>query len=161
MPKFLVALSIPQLGEETALDIAYAFGTLTAVSEASREALLEVPGVGGIVADSIYEWFRTDANKELVRDLLKHVEIRAVKKMDKKSLFLSGKTFVLTGTLSALSREEAKEAVRERGGSVSGAVSKETAYVVAGENTGSKYEKAKELGVEVIDEKEFLRLLGR
>ena len=161
LPKFLVALSIPQLGEETALDIAYAFGTLTAVSEASREALLEVPGVGGIVADSIYEWFRTDANKELVRDLLKHVEIRAVKKMDKKSLFLSGKTFVLTGTLSALSREEAKEAVRERGGSVSGAVSKETTYVVAGENTGSKYKKAKELGVEVIDEKEFLRLLGR
>ncbi len=161
LSKFLVALSIPQLGEETADDIAHAFGTLSAIESATEEELLTVDGVGGIVAESIHGWFRADAHKELVRNLLKYIEVRAVKKVDKKSLQLGGKKFVITGTLESFSREEAKDAIRERGGDVSGSVSKETDYLVAGDDPGSKLDKAEKLDVKILNEEEFLKMVGK
>ncbi len=159
LPKFLVSLSIPQLGEETAEAIARAFGAFSRVESATKEELEEIEGVGGVVAESIYEWFRKDAHKELVKNLLKHVEVHSAKKIDKKSLLLGGKTFVITGTLEGMSRDEAKEKIRALGGDVVGTVSKETDFVVLGEDPGSKYDKAQKLGVKIINEEEFLRML--
>jgi len=159
LPKFLVALSIPQVGEETAEDVAHAFGSLEAIEKASREELEKVDGIGGVVAEALSEWFRKEANSTVVKNLLKQVTVHAAKKIDKKSLPLGGKTFVLTGTLASLSRDEAKERIRALGGDVSGSVSKETDYVVLGADPGGKYDKAKKLGVKTIDEKEFLEMV--
>ncbi|MCH7560655.1 MAG: hypothetical protein IIC67_04685 [Thaumarchaeota archaeon] len=159
MPKFLVSLSIPQLGEETALDIARAFGSLGALRSASLEELQKVSGVGGIVAESIHGWFREPVNEKLIDNLLKYIDVGAIKKLKKESLSLFGKTFVLTGTLENMSRDEAKKYVHERGGDVSGSISKETDYLVMGEDPGSKLEKAKKLGIKTIDEEEFSNLI--
>lgn len=158
---FLVAISIPQVGEETASDIAEHFGSLQTIQRASLEELLAVPQVGPIVARSIYEWFRDKDNIKLVAELLAQVKILRTEKRVGATLPLAGKTFVLTGTLESLSREAAKKLIKEAGGEVSSAVSKLTSYVVAGAAPGSKLDKAEELGVPVLTEKQFLALLGR
>ena len=156
LDRFLIALSIDQVGEETARDIAAHFGTLVAVQKAKLEDLEHIPGVGAVVAKSIYDWFRDKEHAYALDELLKHVK---VKKGERKAIgTLSGKTFVLTGSLVSLSRDEAAAKIRAAGGSVSGSVSKKTDYVVAGESPGSKYEKAQELGVKVLNEKEFSAL---
>lgn len=158
LSRFLIGLSIPQVGEETARDIAEHFHSLEKIRNASPEELEEIEGVGGIVAESVHGWFRDAENKRALTELLRYVSVSRGRA--KASGALSGKTFVLTGTLSSLSRDEAGEEIRRRGGSVSGSVSKSTDYVVAGENPGSKYEKARSLGVAVLDETAFKRLLG-
>ncbi|HEY4511875.1 MAG TPA: NAD-dependent DNA ligase LigA [Candidatus Paceibacterota bacterium] len=159
LPRFIIALSIPHVGEETAHDLAEHFTTLDALANARFEDMEKIEGVGPIVGQAVVEWFKEKQNKELVRKLLKNVTVEdeRLRKVFKKEF--EGKTFVLTGTMSALSRDEAKQKIREFGGDVSGSVSKETDYVVAGENAGSKLDKAEELGTRVLSEEEFLKLL--
>jgi DNA ligase (NAD+) len=157
LPRFITGLSIPNVGEETAEDLAEKFGTIENLEAAKIEELENIPGVGDVVAQSASEWFREKENAELVRRLLKHVEIESIKK--KRVTPLAGKSFVLTGSLTTMSRDEAKAKIKDLGGDVIGSVSKNTNYVVAGADPGSKYDKAQELGVEILDEDEFLRLL--
>lgn len=156
---FLVSLSIPQVGEETAEDLAGHFINIKNISDASLESLEKINNIGEIVAKSVYVWFREKSNQKIVSDLLAQVKISQVttSKMAQK---FSGQTFVLTGTLSGLSRDEAKKEIKKLGGEVTSSVSKNTSYVVAGENPGSKLEKAQELGVKVLSESEFLELLS-
>ena len=159
LARFLYALGILHVGEETAIDLAEHFGSLEHVEHASLEELSGVENIGGVVAKSICEWFRDDHNKNFLKRLLKHVEIENPKR--KKPGKLTGKTFVFTGELESMSRDEAKTKARELGGDPSETVSKNTDYVVAGENPGSKFDKAKKLGVKIFDEKEFLKLISQ
>jgi len=160
--RFIASLSIPQVGEETGRDLARHFKTAEKFAEASEVELKDLVGVGPVVARSIVEWFNPPAggkeNKKLFQRLLKQVRV-AREVVEKKSSRVSGKKFVLTGTLEKLEREEAKEKIRSLGGDVSGSVSKNTDYVVAGENPGEKLDKANELGVTVLNESEFIALL--
>ncbi len=147
------------MGEQTAIDLANHFGTLDALAGASAEELQQVPNIGSIVAESVVSYFANAQSRTLSADLEKSgVRIKAPGRAQSQSL--SKKTFVLTGTLSSLSRHEAAEKIRALGGSVTSSVSKATDYVVAGENPGSKYDKAKKLGVSILDEKAFTRLLS-
>ena len=145
------------VGEETAIDLAEHFGSLDKLEKADLEELQKVPNIGEVVARSTYDWFRDGRNKNFLKKLLKYVEIENPKR--KKPGKLAGKTFVFTGELESMSRDEAKTKVRNLGGDPSETVSKNTGYVVVGENPGSKYEKAKKLGVKIIDEKEFFQLV--
>ena len=157
LERFIYALGIRHVGEETANILARKFGSIENLKKASLEELEAIPDVGPIVAKSIYEWFRNARNIKLVDGLLKAgVKIITPKKVEEK---LKGKTFVFTGALKTMTREEASEKVRLLGGKVSSSVSKNTDFVVVGENPGSKYEKAKKLGVKIITEKQFLKLL--
>lgn len=159
LPRFLISLSIPQVGEETAHDIAGHFKTIEKVRSADVDDLLSIPGVGPIVAHCVCSFFEDKKNKKIVDDLLKFIKIENITS-PKPGLGLGsgilGKMFVLTGTLETMSRDEAKEKIRALGGDVSSSVSKETDYVVAGESAGSKLDKAQELGVKVLSETEFL-----
>lgn len=159
LPRFLVALSIEHLGEETAHDIAAYFGTIDRIRNASHKELALVFGVGEVVARSVYAWFRAPEHTRLLERLLKQVTVTGSSERKDATAPLRGKTFVLTGTLSRMSRDEAKEKIRAQGGDISSSVSKATDYVVAGENPGSKYEKAAALGVVILSEEEFLKLL--
>ena len=156
LPRFLIALGILHVGEETSSDLADYFGSLEKIEKASFEEVNEIPNVGNVVAKSIYEWFRDAYNKRYLEKLLKRVSIEKYRQPSGK---LKGKTFVLTGSLSSLSREEAKSRVRALGGKTSESVSKETDYVVAGEEPGSKFEKAQKLGVKILSEAEFIKML--
>ncbi|MHB8651886.1 MAG: NAD-dependent DNA ligase LigA [Minisyncoccota bacterium] len=160
LPKLLVALSIDHLGEETAYDIAEHFGTIDRIVGASVEELEMISGVGEIVARSLHTWFRTPEHKHFLERLLKEVEVVPLRTASGhgKGMF-SRLTFVLTGTLAALSRDQAKEIIRARGGTVSSSVSKDTDYVLVGENPGSKYSVAESLGVKILNESEFLKMI--
>lgn len=161
LPRFLFGLGIRHVGEATAKELARHFGQLDAVMEATEEQLLEVSDVGPIVAKSIRTFFDQPHNREVVEQLRAcgvhwtegEPAVRAPRP-------LSGKTFVITGTLPTLSRDEAKDMVEAAGGKVAGSVSKKTDYVVAGAEAGSKLTKAQELGVTVIDEAALLALLA-
>ncbi|MEK7063501.1 MAG: NAD-dependent DNA ligase LigA [Patescibacteria group bacterium] len=158
LDRFLIGLSIDHVGEETARDIAEHFGTIDKVQAASSETLAAIDGVGTVVAQSIHVWFRDKENSKTVTELLKYV---AIPRMAKRAAGkLTGKTFVVTGTLESMSRDEAEAKVRALGGKTSGSVSKATSYVLVGENAGSKADKAKTLGVPTLSEKEFLKLVG-
>ena len=159
LPRLIISLSIPQVGEETAYDIANNFGSIEKIAKATEEDFMKVFGVGDIVAKSLVEWFENSSNKNLLKDLLKQIEVENPKQESGVKKFAS-MTFVLTGTMDKLSRIEAEEKIRSLGGDVSSSVSKKTSYVVAGENAGSKLEKAKELGVMILDEEKFLKLLN-
>ncbi len=160
LPRFLIALSIPQVGEETAEDIAEEFGTLSYIQNVSEEELRAVVGVGEVVAHEIYIWFRDAHNGALVRDILKEVHIEAQAK--KRQLGpLSGKMFVFTGTLATITRDKAKALVRDHGAEVSESVSRKTSYVVTGDNPGSKHTQAQELGVAILSEEQFLKLVKK
>jgi DNA ligase (NAD+) len=163
LPRFLASISIPQVGEETAFDIAKNFGTIEKIQSAKFPELEAIYGVGTVVAQAVADWFKLSANKKLVANLLEQVKIEkmpaaAVGKAAANPN-IAGKTFVFTGTLPTLERTAAEETVRNLGGNASGSVSKNTDYVVAGENAGSKLAKAEELGVKVITEAEFLKKL--
>lgn len=159
LAKFIYALGIEHVGEETAFALARHFKKLESFRRASLEELQNVPDVGPVVAKSISEWFQRPYNQKLVDKFLKNGIRVLSERVSKESRKLAGKSFVLTGTLQSLSRDQAKEKIRELGGDVSGSVSKETDYVVAGAEPGSKYDKAKKLGVTILDEKEFLGML--
>ncbi len=159
LAKFILALGIRNVGEQTALDLANAFRTLNRFVSASEEALVAIDGVGETVAQSVRSFLDEAHHQELIDAYLENGVVVHDAEMVKQTLF-TGKTFVVTGTLTSLSREEAKERIRAIGGSVSGSVSKKTDFVVVGENPGSKFGKAKELGVAILSEKEFLAKLG-
>lgn len=159
LPRFLYSLSIDHVGEETAEDVARAFKTLEKIRDASLEEFETVSGIGPVVARSLFRWFRDEKNKKILEHLLKEVRVSHFTPPSKEKLSLSGKTFVLTGTLETLSRDEAKTKIKSLDGDVASSVSKNTDFVVAGEDPGSKYDKAKELGVKIIDEKEFLKMI--
>jgi len=158
LPRLIIAVSIPQVGEETAYDLAEHFGTLKKLEKAEFEELKAINGVGDIVAHSIVEWFSDKHNRELIKRLQKVLTIQRVAKPTKSLGPMTGKTVVLTGTLSTLSRDEAKTLIRKAGGDVSSSVSKETDFVVAGENPGEKYDAAQKFGVRILTEKEFLKM---
>lgn len=158
LDKFIVALGIRHVGGETAFALATAFGTIDAFAETTKEDLLAVPDVGGVVADSIVAFLKSPLTKKLLDEYREvGVRVRPAKKVERT---LAGKTFVLTGTLQGMGRDEAKERIRLKGGNVSGSVSKKTDYVVVGEAAGSKFDDAKRLGVPTLSEEEFLRILG-
>lgn len=157
LSRFLISLSILNVGEETAIDIAENFKTLENICDSSEEDFLKIEGIGPIVSKSIYDFFRNKENQRIIKNLLKEVKIISENKSKDKKL--AGKTFVLTGTLPTLSRDEAKAKIRELGGDVTSSVSKETDYLLAGESTGSKYDKAIELGIKIISEGDFLEMI--
>ena len=157
LARLVVGLSIPQVGEETALDLSRHFKTIENLRNASFEKIVVLLGVGPIIARSVVEFFNSKENKKVLDNLLTQIKIE--KEKDKKSNKLNGKKFVVTGTLPKLSRDEVKNLIRENGGEVSESVSKETSFLVAGESAGSKYEKAETLGVPILNESEFLKML--
>lgn len=160
LSRFLVALSIPQVGEETAYDLAEHFQTIEKIKSAKFEDFEKLDGVGPIVAKSLTDWFTDRTNLKLVENLLKQVTVKKGKSVGLARHPLADKVFVLTGTLPTLSRDEATKKIRWVGGKVSSSVSKETDYVLAGENAGSKLDKANELGIKIISEEEFFKLLS-
>jgi len=160
LEKFLVALGIRHVGVETAIAIARAFGTIDAFLRADKAEFLRVPDIGEIVCESIAEFLSDPKHLEEIALYRKNgVEILSAVKVKQDPRFV-GKTFVLTGTLETLTRDDAKDAIRARGGDISGSVSKKTDFVVAGAEAGSKLDKAQELGVKILDEKEFKKMLG-
>lgn len=160
LERLVYALGIPFVGERTAQLLAEHFGSLVALRKASQEKLEEVEEVGPKVAQSIVEFFSESANREMVRRL-EHAGVKTeVEQKPTKGSALQGKTFVLTGTLSRWRREEAKELIESHGGKVTDSVSKKTNYVVAGTEAGSKLDKAKALGIPVLDENKFATILG-
>jgi DNA ligase (NAD+) len=160
LPRFLYGLGIRHVGEATAKDLAKHFGKLDAIMQASPEQLLEVRDVGPVVAHSLHTFFAQTHNREVVEQL-RAVGLRweEGEPADKAPQILAGKTFVLTGTFPNLSRDQAKDRLEAAGAKVSGSVSKKTDYVVAGAEAGSKLDKARELGIAVIDEAQMLALL--
>jgi DNA ligase (NAD+) len=160
--RFIYALGIRNVGEVTAKDLARHFGSLDNLLEATVEQLQETPDVGPVVAESIAAFLRERHNREVIEQLRAagvHWKEGERAKAAPAGPF-AGKIVVLTGTLAAMTRDEAKERIESLGGKITGSVSKKTDYVVAGEEAGSKLDKAKELGVAVLDEKAFLKMLG-
>ena len=162
LPRFLLALGIPEVGEATALTLAKHFGALEPLMEADEKALLEVSDVGPVVAAEIAAFFRQKHNRSVISALRKAgVHWPAMpKRAAAASQALAGKTFVLTGTLSGMTRDEAKERILAQGGKVSGSVSKKTDYVVVGSEAGSKLREAERLGIALLDEAGLLKLLN-
>ncbi|MDP3731122.1 MAG: NAD-dependent DNA ligase LigA [bacterium] len=159
LDRFIFALGIPHVGSETALGLARYFGSLEKISQAGIDDLNKLKDIGTVVAQSIYDWFRNDYNKKLLTKF-KEVGVQVLKQeLSQKSEKLKGLTFVFTGSLENLSRERAEEMVRENGGDAPSSVGKETSFLVAGTEPGSKYDKAKKLGVKIISEEEFLKML--
>lgn len=162
LPRFIYALGIPHIGEATALALANHFGNIEKIMNASEEELQAITDIGPVVATQIAGFFRQKHNRELVQRLQKlgvHWPDIAIKKLSVQPLL--GQTFVLTGSLTNMTRDEAKNTLQMLGAKVSGSVSNKTSYVVVGDEPGSKLTKAQELGVKILDEKEFLELLKK
>ncbi|WP_394284949.1 helix-hairpin-helix domain-containing protein, partial [Corynebacterium sp.] len=157
--RVLVALSIRHVGPSAARALAARYRSLPELIEAPVEDLAETDGVGGVIAESFKEWFTVEWHRQIV-DAWAAAGVTMVDEVTERAeQTLEGLTVVVTGTLEGFNRDEAKEAILSRGGKASGSVSKKTDYVVAGENAGSKETKARELGVPVVDEAGFMRLL--
>lgn len=184
LARFLASLSIFQLGEETAIDLANHFRTLSAIRSASKEDLEKLNGVGPVVANSVYSWFRDSENRRVLERLLKEVEVEnaparsggagtsgaagsgargsaggSASSAAGPSALFAGKTFALSGALATMSRDEAKEKIRSAGGKIVSSISKNTGFLVVGSEPGSKYDEARELGVKILSEEEFLAML--
>ena len=167
LPRFIFSLSILHVGEETAECVAKKFNTLDKIMKASVEDLMSVEGVGDVVANSIYDWFQNEDNLDLVNRLLQYIHVQKFTQSagmgagaNAVPKIFDGKTFVLTGTLDGMTRDEAKALIKKLGGDVNSSVSVKTDYVLAGESAGSKYEKALELGVKILEEDEFKKMTG-
>lgn len=158
--RFIVALSIGQVGEETARLLARHYADIDKLSKASVSELERIHGVGITIAEEIYNWFQNPQKQTLLQDLLNHIEIVNDEEGGGSNI-LVGETVVVTGTLANYSRDEIKDVIRQNGGTVSNSVSKKTTFVLVGENPGSKMAEAEKLGVRVMEEKEFTaRLAG-
>lgn len=160
LERFIFALGIRHVGQTTAGDLARHFGTIEALMAADVDALLAVPDVGPVVAESIAHFFSEPHNREVVAALLTQGVQPQAPEVRPQQASLSGQTFVLTGTLPNWTREQASEAILSAGGKVSGSVSRKTSYVVAGDDAGSKLKKAQELGVTILDEQGLRDLLA-
>ncbi len=158
--RLLAGLGIRHIGGQSAQILAERFGSLEAVMAAGREELSEVDQIGPKMAESIYEYFRDERNVEVIEKLLA-AGVRPKAEKVRRSDKLSGKTIVVTGTLEGMSRQQVQEAIRRAGGKAASSVSGQTDFVLAGRDAGSKLEKARKLGVEVIDEKRFMEMIGQ
>ena len=158
LERLIYALGIRNVGETTARDLARHFGDLGPLEKAAEEELLRVPDVGPVVARSIRQFFDEPHNRQVIRELVTR-GVRWPKVAPAPRPSTPAKTFVLTGTLSGMSREEARAAIEARGHKVAGSVSKKTDFVVAGEDAGAKLERARALGVTILQEKEFTKML--
>ena len=157
--RLIFALGIRQVGAKTGKSLAAAFGSLDKLMEATLEELTQVPDIGEVTAESICEWFAQPQSRHMVRRL-KEAGVNFESKRIVTDTRFAGKTIVLTGALSRFTREEATEKIELFGGKASGSVSKKTSFVVAGENAGSKERKARDLGIPVLTEDEFLEMLS-
>ena len=160
LSRVIYALGIQFVGERTGQLLAEHFGSLEELADAKAEDLEKVPEVGPKVSTSIADFFSEPANRKLIKKLRDAGVRPTAEKREVKSDKFAGKTFVFTGALEHRSREEAGELVQQHGGKVSGSVSKKTDYVVVGADPGSKYDRAKELGVSILTEPEFEKLIG-
>jgi DNA ligase (NAD+) len=159
LAKFIYALGIDNVGEETARVLADHFRTISALTAASLEGLQTLPDIGPVVAQSITQWLARPQVKELLKKFSRNGVVIEEQKAKTKGK-LAGKTFVITGTMESYGREEAEEKIRSLGGKISSSVSKNTTGVITGENPGSKLDKAKKLGVPILDEEEFQKLVA-
>jgi DNA ligase (NAD+) len=157
--RFIYALGIRHVGEQTARDVAQQFRSWQKLSHSSKEELLAIHEIGEVVAGSLYEWMQSAANKKLTQKLF-DAGISITAKASAKDQCLAGKSFVITGTLSQ-PREAVAEEIRQHGGNVGSSVSSRTDYVLAGDDPGSKVDKARKLGVSVIDEGEFRKMITK
>ncbi|ELR65148.1 DNA ligase [Photobacterium marinum] len=163
LPRFLYSLGIREVGEATAANLALHFETLDAINAASKEQLIKVPDVGDIVAEHVYNFFREEHNLKVINELLEEgINWPAIEKREEGvELPLDGKIVVLTGSLSQLTRSEAKAALQDLGAKVTGSVSKKTDLLVAGEAAGSKLTKAQDLDIEIWDEQDLVDFMNR
>ena len=159
LSKFITALSIRHVGKETADILVNELGTLENIISADVETLSKIEGIGEKIALSIYEFFKSQKNIDLLNDL-KNNGVIPSEVSQKQSDELSGMTFVLTGTLHSMTRDDAGAKIKERGGKTSSSVSKKTSFVIAGDNPGSKLDKATTLGVKILSEDEFLTMIN-
>lgn len=156
--RLLTALGIRHVGKETADILSGEFATLDDIKNADVERLANIEGIGEIIAQSIYDFFHEERNVKMIEEL-KELGVNPVSKVKPKSDKLAGKTFVLTGTLQNMTRDEASAIIKSHGGKTSSSVSKKTSYVLAGENAGSKLDKAQNLGVIILTEDDFLEMI--
>ena len=157
LERFILALGIRHVGAQTAIDLATQFGSLSALQRATIEQLEAVDGIGKVVAESVVAWFADEDNVQLLE---KFAALGVIPVFSRKTGALTGKSFVITGSLESLSRDEAAEKIRSLGGVFQSSVAKDTIYLVAGGKVGaSKLKKAQSYGTEVIDEEALLRLL--
>lgn len=161
LAKFIFALGIRHAGEETAVDLADHFGSIDKLKKASKEEINLIPNIGNKIAESIYNWFQERKNQKLIEELLiAGVEIEKSNPSTRlRAGILREKTFVLTGALDSMTREIAKDKIRFLGGKISETISRKTDYLIAGKEPSSKLEKAKKLGVKIINEPEFLKIV--
>jgi DNA ligase (NAD+) len=164
--RLIYGLGIRHVGERTARILADNFDSIDELMEASEVRLAQIPDIGPVVAAAIAEWFREPKNSELI-ERLKRAGVNTERKTKTKKVTavaierkFEGKQFVLTGKLSRFTRDEAKQMIEDRGGRVTGSVTKKTDYVVVGEDPGSKLDRAKELGISVLDEKGLVEMLS-
>jgi DNA ligase (NAD+) len=159
LARFIYALGIRHVGESTAKSLARHFGSLDALLAADEDQIVSVNDIGPVVAQSILSFLSDPLNRQLI-DLLRDSGIHWEEGGPEQTTdLLAGKTFVLTGTLPTLSRDEARTMIEAAGGKVAGSVSKKTSYVVAGEEAGSKLTRAEELGIAILDEEMFVKLV--
>ena len=158
LSRLIFALGIRQVGAKTGKTLASVFGSMDALMEADVSELQEVPDIGTVTAQSIWEWFRQPQSIEMIESL-RDANVNFQSKRIIMDTRFAGMTFVLTGALSKFTREEATEKIELFGGKASGSVSKKTTYVVVGENAGSKERKARELGIPILSEDDFLEMI--
>ena len=159
LTKFLTALGVPNVGKKAAKMLEQTFGTLENIMAASVDDIASIEDFGLITASSIVEFFQMEENRALIQKLLQNGV--TFLKEEKRAGVFSGRTVVITGTLSSYKRSAAQEEIKKRGGNIADSVSKQVDLVVVGEDAGSKLEKAKKLGIETIDEAAFLALLNQ
>ena len=159
LSKFLGALSIRNVGCETAEIIAREYGSIDNLCKAAKTELAELPNIGQTIAENVFEYFKNPNNLKLIKEL-KELGINPTENLNAVSDELKGKTFVLTGTLSSMPREKAEELIKNMGGKATSAISGKTSYLVVGENPGSKLEKAQKSGVTILTEEDFMRMLN-
>ena len=160
LSKFITALSIRNVGKETAELLVNELPSLEDFKAVNIEKLAEIDGIGDKIARNIYEFFHNEHNLQILEEF-KQAGFSFDNTVAVKTDELVGKTFVLTGTLQSMTREEASDIIKSMGGKTSSSVSKKTSFVIAGENPGSKLDKAQDLGVIILNEDEFLNMIGK
>ena len=159
LSRFITALSIRHVGKETAELLVSELPSIDAFKNTNLETLSNIDGIGDKIAQNIYEFFHNQHNIEML-DEFKALGLKTENSIIQKSNELEGKTFVLTGTLNSMTRDEAGDKIKSMGGKTSSSVSKKTSFVIAGENPGSKLDKAQDLGVIILNEDDFLKMIG-